>query len=247
MIVAAAQITPIPGDVESNVHAVQGLVREAGTRGARLVVFGELVLTGYELKIIAADPGLWVSEDDPRLEPLREACRATGAVAVVNCVAQGAHGRPQIASLVFGGDGRLLARYDKRHLHGVEIDLFEPGTTDGRFSVDGVLCALAVCYDNRFPELAERARADGCRLYIASSALEIGNDSFDVVYPVRARDNGLYVVLGNLVGPSDAGECRGHSGVWGPDGGLIADAGADAPGFVLAELDLSSGAGTASR
>jgi hypothetical protein len=96
--------------------------------------------------------------------------------------------------------------------------------------------ALATCYDNRFPDIAGSAAADGCALYLASSALDEDNDSFEKVYPVRARDFGLYVVLANLVGPSEAGPCTGRSGVWGPQGERIADAGSDREGFALAEV-----------
>jgi D-alanyl-D-alanine dipeptidase len=155
---------------------------------------------------------------------------------VLGCAVRTRSGRPAITSLVIGPDGALLTRYDKVHLHGVENDVFEAGDKDGRFTLDGVGFALAVCYDNRFPELAARAAADGCRVYVASSALDARNDSFETVYPVRARDNGLYVVLANAVGDSEAGSCRGDSGVWGPDGTLLATAGPAAPGLAITRI-----------
>ncbi|TLQ46147.1 carbon-nitrogen hydrolase family protein [Streptomyces marianii] len=241
MIVAAAQFVPVPGDVPANVRTMAGLVRAAAARGARLVVFGELAVTGYELGLLAAGPRLWTAPGDARLAPVRRACRATATAAVVNCAAPADGGRPAVASLVFGPEGELLARYDKRHLHGAENDLFAAGPADGRFTLDGIRFALAVCYDNRFPEVAGRARADGCRVYLASSALDEGNDSFATVYPARARDNGLHVVLGNLVGPStEAGVCAGGSAVWGPDGVRLATAGGDAPGLAVADVGTPS-------
>ncbi|MGW2559847.1 carbon-nitrogen hydrolase family protein [Streptomyces sp. NPDC001514] len=240
MIVAAAQFVPVPGDIPANVRSMEGLLHAAAARGARLVVFAELATTGYELGLLAADPGLWTAPDDPRLAGLREACRATSTAAVVNCAARTDGGRPAIASLVLGPDGELLTRYDKQFLHGAENDTFAPGSADGRFTLDGIRFALAVCYDNRFPEVAERAGADGCQAYVASSALAVGNDSFETVYPARARDNGLCVLLGNLVGPStEAGECAGGSAVWGPDGTLLATAGTDVPGLAVVELPLA--------
>ncbi|MCX4822867.1 carbon-nitrogen hydrolase family protein [Streptomyces sp. NBC_01142] len=238
MIIAAAQFTPAPGDVRANARTMDGLVRTAAGQGGRVVVFAELALTGYELGLIAKDPGLWVTEGDPRLDPVREACRDTSTAAVVNCAARKDGARPTITSLVFGPDGELLTRYDKQHVHKTENDVFTAGATDGRFTLDGVRFALAICYDNRFPELAERARTDNCQVYVASSALDVENDSFETLYPVRARDNGLYVILGNAVGLSDAGDCRGGSAVWGPDGAVLADAGTATPGLAMAELPL---------
>ncbi|MER7520903.1 carbon-nitrogen hydrolase family protein [Streptomyces sp. NPDC126499] len=236
MIVAATQFAPAAGDIAANVTTLAGLIRAAGAEGARLVVFSELSLTGYEPSLIRARAELVLTEDDPRLDPVREACRAVSAAAVVNGPVRTAAGRPGITSLVLGPDGGLLTRYDKQHLYGVEAEVFEPGGSDGRFELDGLRFALATCYDNRFPELAERAAADGCAVYLASSVLAADNDSFDRVYPVRARDFGLYVVLGNVLGANEDGVGGGMAGAWGPDGGRIADAGPDKPGFVLAEV-----------
>ncbi|MFJ5829630.1 carbon-nitrogen hydrolase family protein [Streptomyces sp. NPDC093089] len=236
MIVAATQFAPVAGDIDANVRTIAGLVRAAGAEGARVVVFAELCLTGYEPSLIRDAPGLVLAEDDARLAPVREACRAAGAAAVVNGPVRNGGSRPGLGTLVIGPDGSLLTRYDKRNLYGVEAEVFAPGTADGRFTLDGVRFALATCYDNRFPELAGRAAADGCTVYLASSVLSADNDSFEAVYPVRARDFGLYVVLGNVLGANEDGVGAGRAGAWGPDGGRIADAGDAGPGFALAEV-----------
>ncbi|MGI5399290.1 carbon-nitrogen hydrolase family protein [Streptomyces sp. CA-135486] len=112
MIVAAGQFAPIPGDIEANVHRMDGLIRAAAEQSARVVVFPELALTGYELGLIRQDPGLWPAEDDKRLDPVRQACRATSTVAVVGGPVPTESGRPGISSLVIGPGGGLLARYD---------------------------------------------------------------------------------------------------------------------------------------
>ena len=238
MIVAATQFAPVAGDIDANVGTAAELVRAAGADGARVVVFAELALSGYEPSLIRDTPALVLTEDDPRLEPVREACRAAGAAAVVNGPVRAADGRPGVTSLVIGPDGALLARYDKQHLYGVEREVFTPGTRDGRFALDGVGFALATCYDNRFPELAERAAGDGCRVYLASSVLSADNDSFEKVYPARARDFGLYVVLGNVLGRNEDGVGCGAAGAWGPDGERIADAGGEVAGHVLASIPV---------
>ncbi|OKJ50371.1 hydrolase [Streptomyces sp. CB02009] len=236
MIVAATQFAPVAGDIAANVRTVADMVRAAGAEGARVVVFAELCLSGYEPTLIRDTPDLVLTEDDARLEPVREACRAVSAAAVVNGPVRTADGRPAVTTLVVGPEGELLARYDKQRLYGIEREVFAPGTADGRFTLDGIRFATATCYDNRFPDLAERAAADTCAVYLASSVLGADNDSFETVYPVRARDFGLYVVLGNVLGANEDGVGCGAAGAWGPDGGRIADAGPDKAGFVLAEV-----------
>ncbi|GAA4921082.1 carbon-nitrogen hydrolase family protein [Streptomyces coeruleoprunus] len=244
MIVAAAQFTSAPGGIATNVRTMSALTRACG---ARLLVFPELALTGYELDLIACDPRLWVTDDDPRLDPVREACRASGTAAVVNApaVVTEAHGggvrqggRPAIASLVIGPDGETLTRYDKQHLYEAEGEVFAAGVADGRFTLDGRTFALAICFDNHFPELGERAAADGCTVYLASSLYGTGGgvEERAATYPAIARRNGLYVVLANHVGAAGPWTGCGRSAVWGPDGGLLAEADATEPGVVRAEI-----------
>ncbi|MEU4256363.1 carbon-nitrogen hydrolase family protein [Streptomyces fradiae] len=238
MIVAAAQFCAVPGDVGANVGTMAALVRAAE---ARVVVFAELALTGYEPALVAADPGLWVGGGDPRLDPLREACRTAGTAAVVNGPAPGGEpgGRgPYLTSYVIGPDGSTLARYDKRHLFEAEAEVFAAGTADGRFTLDGRRFALATCFDSHFPEPGERAAADGCAVYLASALYGTGGGVREraEVYPALARRNGLPVVLANHVGAAGPWTACGRSAVWGPDGRLLAEADPAAPGVVRTDL-----------
>ncbi|URN15970.1 MULTISPECIES: carbon-nitrogen hydrolase family protein [Streptomyces] len=239
MIVSAAQFTAVPGDVRANVRTMAAMVRAAA--GARVVVFAELALTGYEPRLVAADRSLWVAEDDPRLDPVREACRETGAAAVVNGPAPGREPggrRPYLTSYVIGPDGATLTRYDKQHLYEAEREVFAAGASDGRFTLDGHRFALATCFDSHCPELGERAAADGCRVYLASSLYGTGGGVHEraTVYPAIARRSGLYVVLANHVGAAGSWTGCGRSAVWGPDGGLLAEADPAEPGLVRAAV-----------
>ncbi|GGX01520.1 carbon-nitrogen hydrolase family protein [Streptomyces chryseus] len=240
MIVAAAQFTSEPGSVRANARRTAAYVRQAAERGARLTVFAELALTGYEPDLIARDPSLLVTPDDPRLEPVVAACRETATAAVVNCAAPSADGggRPAIASFVLGPDGTPLTRYDKRHLYEGEREVFAPGTGEGRFELHGVRFSLATCFDNHFPQLAARAAADRCAVHLASSLYGRGNGERErlAVHPALARDHGLYVVLANHVGRAGPWEGCGLSAVWNPDGTTAAEAAPDAPGLVVADV-----------
>ncbi|GGU57301.1 hypothetical protein GCM10010211_22620 [Streptomyces albospinus] len=203
------------------------LIAEAGERGAGLVVFSELALTHYDLHLIAADPaGLAVRPDDARLAPVREACRTAGVAAVVNAAGRGADvgAAPTIATFVYGPDGALLTRYDKRHLADTESTVFAPGTAHGRFTLGGIRFALATCFDSSFPEVPQRAVADGCRVYL-SSAFHDGAERV-ARYAELAREHGLYVLLVNGIEVGSPGPACGLSGGWLPSGERVATASA---------------------
>ncbi|WP_063789117.1 carbon-nitrogen hydrolase family protein [Streptomyces sp. NRRL F-5755] len=243
MIVAAAQFPSAVLDIEANAARTAGLIAEAAGRGAELIVFAELGLTGYELEAIAAGPERCVlAPDDPRLAPVRDACRAAGVAAAVSGPGRGPSGTADgmaIATFVYGPDGALLTRYDKHHLYGRETELFTPGpTAGGRFTYRGLKFALATCYDNAFPEVAERAAADGCQAYLASSF----HDSVERTdeYATLARDHGFDVLLANGTGPRSGGVGCGYSGIWAADGSGLARVTGET-GLGLAEVGVTAG------
>ncbi|HYI36550.1 MAG TPA: carbon-nitrogen hydrolase family protein, partial [Thermoleophilaceae bacterium] len=111
--VAVAQPPCAALDVPANARAHAEAVRAAG---ARLVVFPEMSLTGYELDAPSVDPG------SPGLEPLVRACAEAGTVALAGAPVAGRY----IATLAVDADGVRVA-YRKRWIHGDEIGRFEPG------------------------------------------------------------------------------------------------------------------------
>ncbi|MGW1075500.1 carbon-nitrogen hydrolase family protein [Streptomyces sp. NPDC002537] len=242
MIIATAQFVSQPCDIEANVARMAGYVTEAGERGAALVVFAELAVTGYEPAAIAADQDrLTTAPDDPRLAPIREACRTAGVAAVVNCAGPTDAG-PTISSYVYGPDGTLLTRYDKLHVTEKETaEGIVKGSRDGgRFTLDGVGIGLVICWDAHFPELAACAAADGCRVFMASSMYGDtgGKEELTSLFPSLAKDNGLYVLLANHAGPSGPYNGCGLSGIWAPDGSLLAAAAGREPGVVTADVSV---------
>ncbi|GAU70902.1 dipeptidase [Streptomyces sp. NBRC 110611] len=225
MIAAAAQFSPVPGDIETNAARMAALITEAADRGAGLVLFSELALTHYDLDLIAADPaGLSVLPDDARLTPVREACRTAGVAAVVNTAGRAADGGtgPAIATFVYGPDGALLTRYDKIHVSEEEGKVFAPRGSDGRFTLGGIRFALATCRDSSFPDVPARAAADGCRVYLSSAF----HDEPERVerYAELAREHGLHVVLANGMGAGGREYGCGLSGAWLPGGERVASA-----------------------
>jgi len=109
--IALAQIAPELGQLESNLARHHELIEQARDRGAGLVVFPELGLTGYLLQDLAADVAMRV--DDPRLARLAGATR--GLSAVVSFVEESGDHRLFIAAALIE-DGRVVHVHRKLHL-----------------------------------------------------------------------------------------------------------------------------------
>ncbi|MET8545042.1 carbon-nitrogen hydrolase family protein [Kitasatospora sp. NPDC004799] len=237
--IATVQAQAVAGDIPANVAQAAELIREAARAGARLVLFAEKFLSGYEPELISSDPARYtVQPGDPRLAPIAEACRETGTAAVVGAaVTDGADLR--VSALVLGPDGGLVTRYDKQHLFKAERDYYRPGTAGCTLELDGWRLGLGVCYDSGFPEHARAAALDGCHAYLVGALFSVGHGHHEsrTWFPARALDNTLYTVLANHIGHTGGWHTCGGSAVWGPDGRLIAEASEDQRELVVVDLD----------
>jgi predicted amidohydrolase len=238
LTIAAAQAESVSGDVTGNARTAAELVREGAAAGARVVVLPELFLPGYDMASAAADRERDVvdPESDPRLDPLRAACRGTGTVGIVGASVRSGS-RRTIGVLVVDGDGGVRHAYDKQHLLSAEREVFEPGRDRAIVTVDGWPLGLAVCYDGCFPEHARSLADDDALVYVAPAAYVVGSEHRrDVYYAARALDNGCYVVFADLTGPCGAGSFSGGSAIYDPEGQPLVRAGTDRK-VVTATLD----------
>ncbi|MET8910055.1 carbon-nitrogen hydrolase family protein [Micromonospora sp. NPDC004551] len=212
-------------DVAGNAERHAAAVRAAG---ARVVVFPELSLTGYELEADALNPA------DTRLAPLVAACADSGALALAGAPVAGRH----IAVLAVDGDGARVA-YRKMWLGGAESRHFRPGPEPAVLDVDGWRLGLAVCKDTGIPAHAAETVARGADAYLAG-VLESADDA--AVPEERASRiataHEVWVALASFAGATGGGyaQAAGGSGIWSPDGVAVARAGAGVGDLVTATL-----------
>ncbi|MFG2949364.1 carbon-nitrogen hydrolase family protein [Streptomyces adustus] len=241
LTVAAGQAACAGLDVAANVAAAADLVRRAADQGADLLVLPELFLTGYELPGIVADPATCtLSPEDARLDSLAAACAETRTAVVAGAPTHDPEtGELHISALVLGRDGRFAARYDKQHVTPNERAAgFAPGARGCTIALDGWRLGLGVCWDSGYPEHARAAALDGCHAYLVGAMFGRGSGERQraTVFPARALDNTIYVLLANHSGPSGPYHGCGGSAVWNPDGTPLADAGTAEPGLATASL-----------
>src|SRR5512146_296290 len=145
--IALGQIAPRLGALDVNLERHRTLLGEARERGAALVVFPELGLTGYQLQDLAAEVAMRL--DDPRLLGLAADTRALSAV--VSFVEESGDHRLFIAAALLE-EGEVRHVHRKLHLptYGLfdERRFFAPGDVLRAVpSRLGVGVGLAVCED----------------------------------------------------------------------------------------------------
>jgi predicted amidohydrolase len=224
LTVAVAQPPSTSYDVAVNAVRHATTVRSAG---ARVVVFPELSLTGYELDAPA------ITVEDPRLAPIVEACAEAGSLALVGAPVHGEAGRSHIAMLAIDGAGATVA-YHKMWLGTAESTRFAPGAKPAVLDVDGWRLGLAICKDTGIPEHASDTAALGIDAYLAG-ILESAEDG-DVL-DERARrvatGHQVWVAMASFAGSTGGGyaQAAGRSAIWTSDGDMIAQAGSE-PGEI---------------
>ena len=217
--VAVAQPRCEARDVAANARAHAEAVLRAQ---ARLVLFPELSLTGYEL---GADA---VSLADPALSAIVRACARTGSIALAGAPVAEA-GRRFIATLRVDGDGIAVA-YRKSHLGGEEPAHFAPGGGPSAIEIDGWRVGMGICKDTGVAEHTAGTAALDVDLYVAGLAhlsRELAEQDARGRRIAAACD--AYVAFASFAGPTGGGydATAGRSTIWSPDGSVVARAGAE--------------------
>jgi NAD+ synthase (glutamine-hydrolysing) len=229
MRLALAQINSVVGDLEGNRDRVLRRLEEAKEAGADLVLFPELVVTGYPPEDLLLRPSFVRAAE----RTLGEIARATrGIVALV--------GVPLLERDLFNAcavcaGGEVKAWYRKRFLpnYGVfdEDRYFAPADDLLLLEHGRTLVGPTICEDiwQPGPPATDLALA-GAELIanISASPFHVGKDrEREEMLVTRVRDNACFLAFCNAVGGQDELVFDGHSLVLDDEGTVLARA----PGF----------------
>jgi predicted amidohydrolase len=154
-------------------------------------------------------------------------------------------------SFLIAPDGSVAARYDKIHMFDVDLGGGETYRESKNYApgADAVIADLpwgrlgmSVCYDLRFPHLYRSLAQAGASFLSVPSAFTrpTGAAHWHVLLRARAIENGAFVFAPAQGGLHENGrETYGHSLIIAPWGEVLAEAEGDAPGFIIADIELA--------
>jgi predicted amidohydrolase len=237
--VAIAQIDCALGDVAANARGVGETL--AAARGADLVVFPELTLTGYDLGRVDDDVSL--EAGDPVIAELGA---RDGAAFVVGFAEAGPVHTYNSAAYVEGGAVRHVHRklYLPNYSIWEERKHFTPGSKLRAFDTRFGRMAILLCADAWQPAVAALAVQDGARVLIvpANSVARRADivETWRDITRFYARTLQCFVIFANRVGEESGLRFWGGSHVYAPGGELVVEAPQNTPALVQAELDLTA-------
>jgi NAD+ synthase (glutamine-hydrolysing) len=250
LTIALAQINTCLGRVDINLEKHLALAAEAHSKGADLLVFPELSLTGYVLQDLASAVAHRPTEDDPVFRPLLEASRKLDMV--VGFVEEDRRNRFYISAAYLSG-GEVVHVHHKVYLP--TYGLFDEGrffawgdsvrAFDTRFGRVGML----ICEDFWHASPPYLLWLDGADLFLFISASPgRGLNAGEMLESARWVDhiNRAYASLftsfvahTNRVGFEDGLTFWGGAAVYDPNGDVVTHAPFHEEALTLAEIDLN--------
>ena len=209
--VALAQINPTVGDLAGNSALIRANLKEGKKAGAHVIVFPEMILTGYPVEDLATRPS-FQSASIKALEQLAKDIESDGCGDVVGVIGylDRNNGAPQNAIALIHG-GQIKARYAKRHLpnYGVFDEYRNFVSGDGTLvaRVHGVDIGFAICEDiwQEAGMLADLAKSTpGLVLVPNGSPFERKKDGVRLsLVQKRAKEVGAPFAYVNMTGGQD--------------------------------------------
>ena len=237
--VALAQINPTVGDLAGNAALISDSVAKAQAQGANLIIFPEMIVTGYPVEDLA----LRASFQAASIRAVEEIAASISGdiVAVVGYLDQG----PKNAVAVIH-DGKIKARYVKRHLpnYGVfdEFRNFVPGDQSLVVRIHGVDVAVAICEDIWHSLDSIASRTPGLLVVPNGSPFERNKDDVRLgLVQKRAKEIGAPVAYVNMTGGQDDLVFDGDTIVVGKDGTLLARTPQFDDQLILVDIDCQEG------
>jgi len=256
---ALAQVNPRVGDLAGNAALIVAYTVQAADQGSDLVVFPEMMLTGYPIEDLALRPSFQSAVLD-QLRTLAHDIKHAGCghlPVIVGFLDQQnvkseklgvPAGNPQNALAVIH-EGAVVATYAKHHLpnYGVfdEFRYFVPGEESLLFRHKGIDIGVAICEDlwqEGGPVAQIKERRAGLLVVINGSPYEQEKDDARLALcSKRAQEAGCALAYVNMTGGQDELVFDGDSMIVDSSGTLLARAPQFEDGLMVTDLSLPIG------
>jgi predicted amidohydrolase len=253
---AALIQTCTPASQGPALEAIAPLIRQAAAAGAQLIVTpeGSNLLQRDRVKMLKV---LTPLERDPFVQGVRLLARELKVwILIGSALVEQSHTPDGVAdkaanrAILIDDAGAVVTTYDKLHMFDVDLPngdryresaLYTPGGEARLEATPWGLLGMTICYDMRFPQLYRALAKAGAEVIAVPAAFTrpTGEAHWEVLLRARAIENGVFILAAAQGGLHEDGRGTwGHSMIIDPWGRVLAEAKDDAPGVIVADLNL---------
>ena len=217
MKICIAQTRAVKGDIEANLVNHKKVIELSASHGAKMIIFPELSLTGYEPELANA---LAMNKDDEQLNELQQASDKKNIMIGAGIPVRS--GKDVLIGMIIFRPLQPRQTYFKQYLHPDEEPWFVKGLPQQILEGFNDHIALAICYEISVPDHARQAHESGAKIYIASVAKTVeGMERAFGTLAATAEKYSMVVLVSNCVGECEGKEAGGRSAIWNDKGMLL--------------------------
>ncbi|MCR4587080.1 MAG: carbon-nitrogen hydrolase family protein [Lachnospiraceae bacterium] len=226
--IATVNFHSLWGKKKENVERIKGYIEAAAKRGANMILFPEMALTGYDDesdKPVYEQMQYVDSEfyDGPSIREIAEVTKKYGVYTIVGYPERDHEDERRVfnAAFVTGPDG-IVGSYRKIHVCVFEVLWAKKGREPLCFDTPWGKVGVSICGDTyNYHELTRYYASLGARIVLNPTAV-LATDVWDYEsYYVTGLEsavieNGIYMISSNFTGPEKVSDGGGCSNIIGP-------------------------------
>jgi predicted amidohydrolase len=224
MKIAIYQGAGKPARVNENLEIIHDKALRAAEKGADLIIFPELFLSGYNIGKTVQE--LAEPAGGPAAQKAARIARQAN-IAILYGYPERLNADVYNSALLIDRNGNSQANYRKTHLYGTyEKSCFKPGNSLIMTRLEDLNIGILICYDVEFPEAVRSlVYAEADLIAVPTALMEDYCRVAEKVVPARAYESEIFVAYVNRCGSEGNTIYCGRSCIVGPDGRDILRAG----------------------
>ena len=233
---------PVTESVRQNAKYIHKFLKKARKLDADIVHFSECALSGYAgVDFESLDGYDWPLLIKETQKIMQLAAELKLWVALGSSHKLTPPNKPHNCLYLINPQGQIEDRYDKRFCTETDLNHYTPGNRFVTFEINGVKCALLICFDLRFPELYRELKKLNVQCIFQSfynarqKEQSVHKHIIRQTMQANAASNYFWVSLANACGKiSPYPSCFIQ-----PDGVIIKQLKLNRPGIMVNTVDIS--------